>query len=66
MLNDDGPTPRERNCPTPSGRARLLELYIEQAEERQLASDLNLLAALRLGAALQRQKEETGADDDQC
>lgn len=37
---------------TPCERDRLRELHVERAEERQLARDLNLLAAVRLGLAL--------------
>ena len=60
MLNngDDRHNAPKAHSLTPGERDRLRELHIERGEERQLASDLNMLAAVRLGAALQRHKEK--------
>lgn len=60
MLNngDDRHNAPKAHSLTPGERERLRQLHMERGEERQLVRDLNLLAAVRLGAALQRIEEK--------
>ena len=45
-----------KNSLTPDEWDRVRQRNVEQAEDRRLASDLNLLAAVKLGQALSRRE----------
>jgi hypothetical protein len=58
MLNngeDRGNAPVKHSL-TPNEWDRVRQRNVEQAEDRRLASDLNLLAAVKLGQALSRRE----------
>jgi hypothetical protein len=58
MLNngEDRHNAPVKNSLTPDEWDRVRQRNVEQAEDRRLASDLNLLAAVKLGQALSRRE----------